>query len=53
MVILGAVVLRAVTFVLSPFVSPLDVLTLQNFDDILSVDVYVRSIRQHPRGRWR
>ena len=45
LVILGAVGVRAVTLVMSPFVSPFDVLTLRNFHDIFSVDVYVRSIR--------
>lgn len=45
LVILGAVGVRAFTLVMSPFVSPLDVLTLRNFHDIFAVDVYVRSIR--------
>lgn len=45
LVILGAVGVRSVTLVMSPFVSPLDVLTLRNFQDIFAVDVYVRSIR--------
>lgn len=44
-VILGTVGLRSVTAVLSPFVSPLDVLTLSNFADVFAVDVYVRSIK--------
>ena len=50
-IIVGTVVLRSFTYVLSPFVSPLDVLTIKNFTDILAVPVYFRSSRQHPRGR--
>ncbi|MGV6873972.1 ABC transporter permease [Pseudochelatococcus sp. B33] len=45
LVILGAVGVRAVTMVFSPFISPLEVLTWANFRDIFSVDVYMRSIR--------
>jgi iron(III) transport system permease protein len=44
LVILGAVGVRSVTLVMSPLVSPLDVLTLRNYQDIFAVDVYVRSI---------
>ena len=42
--IVGTVVLRSFTYVLSPFVSPLDVLTIKNFTDILAVPVYFRSV---------
>ncbi len=43
-IIVGTVVLRSFTYVLSPFVSPLDVLTIKNFTDILAVPVYFRSV---------
>jgi iron(III) transport system permease protein len=43
-VILGTVGMRAFTLVLSPYVSPLQVLTLANFAEVLTIDVYVRSI---------
>jgi iron(III) transport system permease protein len=43
-IVLGAVLLRAFTFVLSPYVSPLDVLTFKNFTDLVNVPVYFRSI---------
>jgi iron(III) transport system permease protein len=42
--VLGTVFLRAFTSVLSPFVSPLDVLTLKNFTDLFAIPVYSRSI---------
>ena len=42
--LLGCVALRAVTQVFSPDISPFEVLTLANFETILSIDVYVRSI---------
>ncbi len=43
-VVIGVVFLRAFTFVLSPFVAPWNVLTLNNFAEILSGGVYSRSI---------
>lgn len=45
LVLIGAVGLRSFTAILSPFVSPWDVLTLSNYRNLLSVDVYVRSIQ--------
>ncbi|SMF56743.1 iron(III) transport system permease protein [Xaviernesmea oryzae] len=42
--LVGAVALRSVTFVLSPFAPLMDVLTWQNYYDLLSIDVYRRSI---------
>lgn len=42
--VLGTVFLRAFTSVLSPFVSPLNVLTLKNFADLFAIPVYSRSI---------
>ncbi len=42
--LLGCVALRSVTEVFSPDLSPLEVLTLANFQTIMSIDVYVRSI---------
>lgn len=45
LVVLGAVGVRSVTVLMSPFVSPLDVLTLRNFQQLFSVDVYVRAMR--------
>lgn len=43
-VLIGAVGVRSVTLVFSPLVSPLEVLSLNNYAHILSVPVYVRSI---------
>lgn len=43
--LIGAVVLRSATFVLSPYVPISEVLTWQNYADVLTVDVYVRSIK--------
>lgn len=43
-VLVGGVAIRAFTAVFSPFVSPLSVLTLNNFLLILNEPVYVRSI---------
>lgn len=42
--LIGAVFLRSITFVLSPFAPLFDVLTWQNYIDVLSVDIYTRSI---------
>lgn len=42
--VVGVVFLRAFTFVLSPFISPWSVLTLNNFTEIFSSPVYSRSI---------
>jgi iron(III) transport system permease protein len=42
--LIGSVFLRATTYVVSPFVSISEVLTLQNYIDVLTVDVYLRSI---------
>lgn len=42
--IVGSVFLRAGTFIVSPFVPIWDVLTWQNYIDIFTVDVYLRSI---------
>lgn len=41
---IGSVSLRAFTYVVSPFVPIRQVLTFQNFLDVLTVDVYLRSI---------
>jgi iron(III) transport system permease protein len=43
-VVLGGVLIRALTEVFSPFVSPLDVLTLDNFHEVVRNEVYRRSI---------
>ncbi|WP_180902569.1 ABC transporter permease [Martelella soudanensis] len=42
--LLGAVFLRSFAFLLSPYVPFFDVVTLQNYADILTVEVYKRSI---------
>ena len=42
--LVGCVALRSVTQVFSPDISPLEVLTLDNFHTIVSTDLYVRSI---------
>lgn len=42
--IVGAVFLRSATFIISPHVPILDAFTTQNFYDLLTVDVYRRSI---------
>lgn len=42
--LIGAVFMRAGVVVLSPYAPLMDVLTLQNFHDVLSVPVYNRSI---------
>lgn len=44
LLLLGSVFLRSGTYIVSPFVPIVDVLTLQNFRDVLTVDVYLRSI---------
>jgi iron(III) transport system permease protein len=44
LVLIGAVFLRSTVVVLSPYAPLMDVLTLQNYHDVLSVPVYNRSI---------
>src|SRR5690606_6378594 len=43
-VIVGAVFVRSGTFIISPHVPFIDALTLQNYTDLLTVEVYRRSI---------
>ncbi|SMF56360.1 iron(III) transport system permease protein [Xaviernesmea oryzae] len=43
-VLVGAVFARSLTFILSPDVSFFDAVTLQHYSDVLSVEVYRRSI---------
>ena len=43
-VLVGAVFARSVTFILSPDVPFFDAFTLQNYSDVLSVEIYRRSI---------
>lgn len=44
LLLIGSVFLRAATHVISPYVPITQVLTWQNYIDVLTVDVYVRSI---------